>query len=211
MAGAVRAPAESSTVRVAVDHRDSILHTAAKLFARKPFHEVLMDDVAEQTGVAKGTLYRYFANKDDLFGALSMRYLDMLSDGIGKAAESKALPLKRLENMLIRMVELIYEHNDFFQVMQRHESNLWVFRGTEFLSRRNRMRDHFVNVIADAEQQNLLSLPFQRTQAADMLLGMARNLMRFSDPQPPPRELARMVMQIFVHGLKTHGSSGDKE
>jgi AcrR family transcriptional regulator len=197
-------------VRVAVDHRDSILQTAAKLFARKPFHEVLMDEVAEQTGIAKGTVYRYFANKDDLFGALSMRYLEMLSDGIGKTAESDATPLKKMEAMLIRMVELIYEHNDFFQVMQRHESNLWVFRGTEFLSRRNRMRDHFVNVIADAEQQNLLTLPFPRTQAADMLLGMVRNLMRFSDPQPSPRELARMVMQIFVHGLKSRGANSSQ-
>jgi AcrR family transcriptional regulator len=197
-------------VRVAVDHRDSILQTAAKLFARKPFHEVLMDEVAEQTGIAKGTVYRYFANKDDLFGALSMRYLEMLSDGIGKTAESDSPPLKKMEAMLVRMVELIYEHHDFFQVMQRHESNLWVFRGTEFLSRRNRMRDHFVNVIADAEQQHLLTLPFPRTQAADMLLGMVRNLMRFSDPQPAPRELARMVMQIFVHGLKTRGPNSSQ-
>lgn len=197
-------------MRVAVDHRDSILHTAAKLFARKPFHEVLMDEVAEQTGIAKGTVYRYFANKDDLFGALSMRYLEMLSDGIGKAAENNAPPLKKMEAMVVRMVELIYEHNDFFQVMQRHESNLWVFRGTEFLSRRNRMRDHFVNVIADAEQHQLLNLPFPRTQAADMLLGMVRNLMRFSDPQPAPRELARMVMQIFVHGLKSHGPTSSQ-
>jgi len=193
---------------VAVDHRESILHTAAKLFARRPFHEVLMEEVAEQTGIAKGTVYRYFTNKDDLFGALSMRYLEMLADGISKTAESDAPPLKKMDAMVVRMVELIYEHNDFFQVMQRQESNLWVFRGTEFLSRRNRMRDHFVNVIADAEEQHLLHLPFPRTQAADMLLGMVRNLMRFSDPQPAPRELARMVMQIFVHGLKCQNSQG---
>lgn len=197
-------------MRVAVDHRESILHTAAKLFARKPFHEVLMDEVAEQTGIAKGTVYRHFPNKDDLFGALSMRYLDMLSDGIGVIAESELPPLKRMEAMLVRMVELVYEHKDFFQVMQRHESN-WQFRGNEFLSRRNRMRDHFVVVMAEAEQLKLLTLPFPRTQAADMLLGMVRNLMRFSDPQPQPRELARMVMHIFVNGLTTRCSSGGME
>lgn len=197
-------------MRVAVDHRESILHTAAKLFARKPYHEVLMDEVAEQTGIAKGTIYRHFPNKDDLFGALSMRYLDMLSDGIEVVAQSDLPPLKRMEAMLIRMIELVFEHNDFFQVMQRHESN-WQFRGNEFLSRRNRMRDHFVVVMAEAEQQKLLTFPFPRTQAADMLLGMVRNLMRFSDPQPAPRELARMVMQVFVHGLKSHGASGGME
>lgn len=197
-------------MRVAVDHRESILHTAAKLFARKPYHEVLMEEVAEQTGIAKGTIYRHFPNKDDLFGALSMRYLDMLSDGIAVVAQSELPPLKRMEEMLVRMVELVFEHNDFFQVMQRHESN-WQFRGTEFLSRRNRMRDHFVVVIAEAEQQHLLTLPFPRTQAADMLLGMVRNLLRFSDPQPAPRDLARMVMQVFVHGLTSHDAAGGKK
>ena len=33
-------------MRVATDHRELILSSAASLFAHKPFHEVLMDDVA---------------------------------------------------------------------------------------------------------------------------------------------------------------------
>lgn len=197
-------------MRVAVDHRETILLSAAKLFARKAFHEVTMDDVADDANIAKGTIYRYFSNKDDLFGALSMRYLEMLAEGIGEVQARRGTPLKRIEAMLVRMVELIQEHHDFFQVMQRQESNLWAMRGTEFLSRRNRMRDCFVDVIQEAEQEGALKLPFSHEQSADMLLGMVRNLLRFSDPQPSPRELARMVTTVFVHGLKSNNEGGVK-
>jgi AcrR family transcriptional regulator len=189
-------------MRVAVDHRETILQTAAKLFARKPFHEVLMDDVAEQAGIAKGTLYRHFENKDDLFGALSMQYLEMLGIEIGKIEAQIDAPLNRIDAMLVRLVELIREHHDFFQVMQRHESNLWAVRGTEFLARRNVMRDCFIRAIRAAESSGELALPFEATYAADMLLGMMRNLLRFSDPQPAPREMARMILHIFVRGLQ---------
>lgn len=195
-------------MRIAVDHRETILHTAAKLFARRPFHEVLMDDVAEQAGIAKGTLYRHFENKDELFAALSMQYMAMLGSEVGKIEAKIHDPLNRIESMLVRLMELIREHNDFFQVMQRHESNLWAIRGTEFLARRNVMRDCFMRAIRDAESSGELALPFEATYAADMLLGMMRNLLRFSDPQPPPREMARMILHIFVRGLHAERAVG---
>jgi AcrR family transcriptional regulator len=189
-------------MRVAIDHRETILQTAAKLFARKPFHEVLMDDVAEQAGIAKGTLYRHFENKDDLFGALSMQYLEMLGVELGKVEAHIDSPLNRIEVMLVRLVELIREHNDFFQVMQRHESSLWAGHGTEFLARRNVMRDCFIRAIRAAESSGDLALPFDATFAADMLLGMLRNLLRFSNPPPSPEETARMILHVFVRGLQ---------
>jgi AcrR family transcriptional regulator len=31
------------------------------------FHEITLDEVAEAAGIGKGTIYRYFADKDELF------------------------------------------------------------------------------------------------------------------------------------------------
>src|SRR5262245_54602201 len=113
-------------MRIATDHREAILVTAAKLFARKPFHEVLMDDVAEQAGIAKGTIYRHFPNKDELFSALSFWYLETISAELEIVAARKDPPLVRLRQLVVRVVEVVQERQDFFQVMQRHELNLWA-------------------------------------------------------------------------------------
>ena len=47
--------------------RKKILNCARKVFARAGYVTLRMSDVAEESGVSMGALYRYFQNKDDLF------------------------------------------------------------------------------------------------------------------------------------------------
>ncbi len=49
--------------------RAVILRAATDVFARKGFHDVLTEEIAREAGVGKGTLYRYFPTKDDLYYA----------------------------------------------------------------------------------------------------------------------------------------------
>ena len=53
------------------DERKSQIITAAEgVFTKKGFDEARMDDIAEETGLSKGTLYLYFKSKDDLIIAI---------------------------------------------------------------------------------------------------------------------------------------------
>src|SRR3982074_2091874 len=45
---------------------DRILVTAYALFSRRGIRDVGIDEIIERAGVAKATLYRHFASKDDL-------------------------------------------------------------------------------------------------------------------------------------------------
>ncbi|NBT62453.1 MAG: TetR/AcrR family transcriptional regulator, partial [Planctomycetia bacterium] len=47
--------------------QEKILAAAEVMFASKRFHEVLMEDIAIGAGVGKGTIYRYFKNKEELY------------------------------------------------------------------------------------------------------------------------------------------------
>lgn len=49
---------------------ESIKKNAAKLFARKGFHNVSMAEIAEAAEVSKGTLYIYFKSKEELYFSL---------------------------------------------------------------------------------------------------------------------------------------------
>lgn len=61
--------------------RRAILDAALELAAVKGISGTTMDDVAEQAGVAKGSLYYNFTSKDLLFEAL-------LQDGVGALTET---------------------------------------------------------------------------------------------------------------------------
>lgn len=49
------------------DKRERILTAAIDCFSTQSFQDVKLDRVAEQAGVAKGTIYLYFRSKEDLF------------------------------------------------------------------------------------------------------------------------------------------------
>ena len=53
------------------DERKTQIITAAEgVFTKKGFAEARMDDIADETGLSKGTLYLYFKSKDDLIIAI---------------------------------------------------------------------------------------------------------------------------------------------
>jgi AcrR family transcriptional regulator len=81
------APAERSA-------RDRILDTASQLFYRDGYHAVGIDTIVERSGVAKMTLYRHFASKDDLIAAYLERanaeFWDWLEGEIAGVTEPQA-------------------------------------------------------------------------------------------------------------------------
>jgi AcrR family transcriptional regulator len=63
--------------------RERILDAASRCFARLSYDGASMDDVAQEAGVGKPTLYRYFRSKDDLFAAVFSDALDGVEHGSG--------------------------------------------------------------------------------------------------------------------------------
>lgn len=62
--------------------RQDILRAAEIIFTRRDFHEVLMEDVAQECGVGKGTLYRYFPSKRELYLAVMFEGIEALRDDL---------------------------------------------------------------------------------------------------------------------------------
>jgi AcrR family transcriptional regulator len=65
--------------------RSAILDTAWQLFQGTPYSAVAMAEVAERTGLAKGTLYLYFKTKEELFLALQEQQLMGWFDEVDRA------------------------------------------------------------------------------------------------------------------------------
>ena len=55
---------------VSEERKDQIMNAAEGVFTRKGFSDARMDDIAEETGLSKGTLYLYFKSKEDLVIAI---------------------------------------------------------------------------------------------------------------------------------------------
>jgi AcrR family transcriptional regulator len=83
------------------DKRDDIMQAALELIAEQGFHDAPMSEIAEKAGVAAGTIYRYFENKDvlitELHRELEYRIMAVLHDDYpsGKPVRERFLYLIR--------------------------------------------------------------------------------------------------------------------
>ena len=59
-----------------MDRRQEILEAAAKSFSMFGYKATTMDQVAKIANVGKGTIYTFFANKEELFNAIVMKMIE---------------------------------------------------------------------------------------------------------------------------------------
>ncbi len=78
------------------DKRRIILRAAVQVFAERGFHQARVSDVAEKAGVADGTIYLYFRNKEDLLICIFEDSMDTLLSGLQSALEGVSDPLERI-------------------------------------------------------------------------------------------------------------------
>lgn len=80
---------------------------AVELFAQKGYSLATMDDIAQAIGVAKGTLYYHYKNKEELYFNLIQHGVYILEDSIKNAVSNETNPV-------IKVRKLVNAHLDFF-------------------------------------------------------------------------------------------------
>lgn len=179
-----------------------MLDAATRLFGTHQFHEVRMEDIATEAAVGKGTLYRYFHDKDELYRALVRRGTQQLMDRLRATAANSAAPRCRLIALVGGLVEFFDDNPHMLDLIQRTEA----LPGPEHPWRQTRMElsrlfgDLFDEAAARGEirgaDPELLIL---------LLMGGLRNVIRFG-ARPRAANLAeRIVTVFFPAGLGGHG------
>ncbi|WP_299524525.1 TetR/AcrR family transcriptional regulator [Winogradskyella sp.] len=76
--------------------REKIIYKASKLFLTLGFKSVTMDDIANELGISKKTIYVHFSNKTKLVEAVTFHLFDTICDGIDDICEKAPNPIEEL-------------------------------------------------------------------------------------------------------------------
>ena len=93
-----------------------ILDAAEQVFTDKGFEAATMEEVAEQAALAKGTLYLYFASKEDVFLGLALRTQDELLRRYGEAAADAQNGVDMLERILAAFHQVAVSRPEYFRL-----------------------------------------------------------------------------------------------
>lgn len=91
----------------ALDYEDrklEILRAAAVMFAKKGYNETLLDDIAEQCGIGKSSLYHYHRSKHAILHGLIQWKIEDLAWKVDAAVEAAGTPEEQFHAMTTTLV-----------------------------------------------------------------------------------------------------------
>jgi AcrR family transcriptional regulator len=87
--------------------RDKIIKNALKIFAQKGFYKTTVDDIAGATGVAKGTVYLYFKDKQDLYIATMDEHFSSALHMLTEVEKTPGTPSEKMHHITNDFVNYI--------------------------------------------------------------------------------------------------------
>ncbi len=185
------------------DKEQAILDAAARVFAGKQFHEVLIDDVAAAAHVGKGTIYRYFQTKEDLFFAAILHSFDELSVALAASLERETSPRRRFERIAREVLSSSWERRDLFALLLSDERR---FRERdEDLQKR---REAISRLVQEAILEGIRRREFRGINArvgAELFRGMIRAANWLRREEETLEGLVSEIVGIFTSGIERNG------
>lgn len=90
--------------------RDRIVETAARLFNSKGYHQTSIVDIAQEAGVAKGSVYYHFPSKDQLLVAIIQEGVRLTQTRIQEVTGDLEEPMERLVLALGAIYDVLVEY-----------------------------------------------------------------------------------------------------
>jgi len=185
--------------------RQEILQAAIRIFAEKGFERATLDEIAEAAEFGKGTIYNYFASKEELFFTLFHQGLEQFHQVVNQLLTQARTPLEKIEAYIDAAFDYLKKHEDHYRIISfeiqqpslligpiHQKLSEEILKELQFLTgliREGIQEDIFVDLDAQLMARALQGLI--HSQACCTLL-----------EQTPNYELsARLVKHVFIQGI----------
>jgi len=153
---------------VSEERKSQIIIAAENVFAEKGFDQARMDDIAEKTGLSKGTLYLYFKSKDELIIAI----LDRIFKREFRALEELDLTEINATEAIWKFVDTVTRD---IKIMLRLMPLTFEFMGLAFRNKlvQKAFRTYFnryMNILVPIIQKGIDDGEFQQLDAYEVAL-----------------------------------------
>lgn len=174
------------------------------IIARKGVADATMQEIADEAGIAKGTLYVYFRDRDELLAKTAARAYDRLIASLQPAFASPGTLEERLTTIVLQQLRFFDEHRELFgayiALTQRDGKHAKKRTGSHAV-----YIEQLERLFAEAQQRGESRVDARDAAAmyADVVRGIV--VRRIEEKSKTPRE----EQAAFVVSLLLRGIAGD--
>ena len=184
-----------------------IIDAAIKVFANDGYHKAKISKVAETAGVATGSVYVYYKNKEDILIQIFEQLWQKLYDEMVVISTNTVLsPAEKIDAMIDLLFDSFTENRDLAVVFVNEQNHLMLV-SKEMIFTNN--FDKFMllgeNIFHDGIQKGFFSDSIDLSIYRAYLLGAIRNLLYSwaHDPKTfPLNKIRQNIKYLSKHGIQ---------
>jgi len=203
--------------------RNAIIRASLRVFARRGYETTALDEVAREAGLAKGTLYLYFKDKEDLYFQVMLTVLERLEAFVGKQTMQTQNPLEKMEAVARAQIGFFADNPSYFRLFM---VALTPEMGTihkkllePFFEKRRRLSEYLHALIEEGKAKGLIRGDIDTGDVVFSYMGMVNQAVQSvcmlrAGKVPPgehktsPQNKTEAIMKILVQGIAARSEGG---
>ncbi len=183
-----------------------IIDAAAKVFAKKGFYKAKVSEIAQEAGIADGTIYIYFNHKDDILISLFEEKMKEVLDNMRKEISAESDPLRKIEKFALVHLKLIEDNKDMAEIIQvelRQSSKFMKnYRNPRFFE----YLDIIGDIIREGKEGGMVREDILPDIAKRAFFGALDEMSRFwvlsKKPKYDIETASRQISGFFINGIR---------
>ncbi|HSP13652.1 MAG TPA: TetR/AcrR family transcriptional regulator [Thermoanaerobaculia bacterium] len=187
--------------------RQGIQQAVIQLMCREGLGSVTMDRVAQEAGIAKGTIYLHYRDKQELLDDVKNSSLDPMIAKMEEIFRGDASPDRKLQTYSLRYLAYFDERRDLFRILLYEREVTRVQSSRYQGDRYRRLVEGTARVIRDGIDRKTFRDVHAEGVAAmfvDSNLAIMNQRLLTESPRPVEDD-AQLIADLFVNGLKRRG------
>jgi AcrR family transcriptional regulator len=160
-----------------------LLDVAAEVFFEKGYDATSLQEIADRTGILKGSIYYYINTKGDLLAHLLREAHETGLRNVEPIARRAGSPIERLKDMIRAHVTYVCSDRARTAVFVHERKRLTTEQRREYLGDEHAYRRLFQNVIVEAQGLDLVDDALDPKLLALCLLGSLNSLYQWYRPE----------------------------
>jgi AcrR family transcriptional regulator len=182
---------------------EQILETAVQMFAEHGYSGTDTQLLADKLQVGKGTIYRYFRSKRELFLAAADRVMRLMRQSVDARIEGIEEPFERIGVAIRAFLSFFAEHPEFVELLIQERAQFKDRKKpTYFVHRETNIKRWQALYRGLIDAGRLRDIPVERISEviSNLLYGtMFTNY--FTGERPSVEAQARDILDIIFHGI----------
>jgi AcrR family transcriptional regulator len=189
-----------------------LIDAAARLFMRKGYQNTTIDDLADEVGISKPTVYQYVKSKRWLLESIFETVLKRLETDQDRIIVEIDDPADQLRESIRYYVNAVADLQPYFHIFFGEEAELPKRTQKRFREWARRMSDKLTTILRDCAKRNEVRTDVDPQIASFLLIGMLASVYRWYDVKGPLKteeiaaQATAMLEGYLLNGAKPKAS-----